>query len=181
MTFSEIVSSYYINPEVVAFFKKVANEWWEELRQDVFLIICEYDEQKIIDMHNKKALKFFIVRIALNQYRSKNSKFYYQNIKNNNLGIALANEDMIESADAILYSNVIYDTQDEPEWEIKEKRMVRVEDSLENLRFFEREILKLYLQLGTYKNVAKDTGIPIRTIANAVKNSIANIKLEINE
>jgi len=181
MKFNDIVTSYFTNPEVVAFFKKVANEWWEELRQDVFLIICEYDEQKIIDMHNKKALKFFIVRIALNQYRSKNSKFYYQNIKNVNLGIALANEDMIESADAILYSNVIYDTQDEPEWEIKEKRMVRVEDSLENLRFFEREILKLYLQLGTYKNVAKDTGIPIRTIANAVKNSIANIKLEINE
>ena len=181
MTFDNIVSSYYSNPEVVAFFKKVANEWWEELRQDVFVIICEYDEQKIIDMHNKKALKFFIVRIALNQYRSKNSKFYYQNIKNVNLGIALANEDMIESADAILYSNVLYDTQEEADWEVKEKMMVKVEDSLENLRFFEREILKLYLQLGTYKNVAKDTGIPIRTIANAVKNSIANIKTEINE
>lgn len=181
MNFDKIISDHYNNPEVVSFFKKIAGDWWEELRQDVFLILCEYNKDKIIDMNSKKALKFFIVRITLNQYRSKNSKFYYQNIKNNNLGIALTNDDMVKSADAILFSNQIYDTQGESAYEIIERRIQNVENVIEDLRYFEREVLKLYLELGTYKNVSLKTGIPIRTIANGVKNAIINVKSNINE
>jgi hypothetical protein len=40
-------------------------------------------------------------------------------------------------------------------------------------------VLKLYLELGTYKKVSENTGIPIRTIANGVKNAIKNVKLNI--
>lgn len=179
MKSSKLIEEYYNNKELITFFKNIANEWWEELRQDVFLTLCEYDENKIVEMQSKKYLKFFIIRIALNQFRSKTSKFYYQNIKNNNLGIALTNDDMIENADAILYSNLIYDTQGETAYDIVEAKIVSAEKSIEKLRYFEREILKLYLELGTYKKVSEDTGIPIRTIANGVKNAIKNVKLNI--
>jgi hypothetical protein len=181
MNSNKLIAEYYENKELVNFFKNIANEWWEELRQDVFISICEYDKDKIVEMHNKKYLKFFIIRIALNQFRSKTSKFYYQNIKNNNLGIALTDDDMVESADAILYSNLIYDTQGETAYELIEAKIVSAETSIEKLRYFEREVLKLYLQLGTYKKVSEDTGIPIRTIANGVKNAIQNVKLNIKE
>lgn len=179
MKSGKLIEEYYNNKEIIAFFKNIANEWWEELRQDVFLTLCEYDENKIVEMQSKKYLKFFIIRIALNQFRSKTSKFYYQNIKNNNLGIALTNDDMVENADAILYSNLIYDTQGETAYDIVEAKIVSAEKSIEKLRYFEREILKLYLELGTYKKVSEDTGIPIRTIANGVKNAIKNVQLNI--
>jgi DNA-directed RNA polymerase specialized sigma24 family protein len=179
MKSGKLIEEYYNNKEIIAFFKNIANEWWEELRQDVFLTLCEYDENKIVEMQSKKYLKFFIIRIALNQFRSKTSKFYYQNIKNNNLGIALTNDDMVENADAILYANLIYDTQGETAYDIVEAKIVSAEKSIEKLRYFEREILKLYLELGTYKKVSEDTGIPIRTIANGVKNAIKNVQLNI--
>ncbi|CAB5223359.1 hypothetical protein UFOVP384_36 [uncultured Caudovirales phage] len=181
MNSNKIIAEYYDNKELVTFFKNIANEWWEELRQDVFLTVCEYDENKILEMQAKKYLKFFIIRIALNQFRSKTSKFYYQNFKNNNLGIALTNDDMVENADAILYSNLIYDTQGETAYDIVEAKIVSAEKSIDKLRYFECEILKLYLQLGTYKKVSEDTGIPIRTIANGVKNAIKNVQLNIKE
>ena len=181
MNSNKLIAEYYENKELVTFFKNIANEWWEELRQDVFLTVCEYDKDKILEMQSKKYLKFFIIRIALNQFRSKTSKFYYQNFKNNNVGIALTDDEMVENADAILYSNFIYDTQGETAYDIVEAKIVSAETSIEKLRYFEREVLKLYLQLGTYKKVSEDTGIPIRTIANGVKNAIQNVKLNIKE
>jgi len=74
MNYNRVISDYYTQKDIITFFKNIAGEWWEELRQDVFLTICEYDQTKIIDMHERKCLKFFIVRIGLNQFRSKNSK-----------------------------------------------------------------------------------------------------------
>ena len=88
---------------------------------------------------------------------------------------------MVENADAILYSNLIYDTQGETAYDIVEAKIVSAEKSIDKLRYFECEVLKLYLRLGTYKKVSEDTGIPIRTIANGVKNAIKNVQLNIKE
>lgn len=181
MNSNKVISEYYENKELITFFKNIANDWWEELRQDVFLTICDRYSDKIIGMHENKYLKFFIIRIALNQFRSKTSKFYYQNFKNNTTSIALIDDEMVENADAILYSNLLYEVQGETAYDIVEAKIVSAENSIEKLRYFEREILKLYLQLGTYKKVSQDTGIPIRTIANGVKNAIHNVKLNIKE
>lgn len=181
MNFDKIISDHYNNKEIISFFKKIAGDWWEELRQDVFLILCEYNRNKILDMNSKKALKFFIVRITLNQYRSKNSKFFYQNFKNQRISDSLIDDELIENSDKILFDNNLYELQGETPYEIIEKRIQNVENVIEDLRYFEREVLKLYLELGTYKNVSLKTGIPIRTIANGVKNAILNVKSNINE
>jgi hypothetical protein len=181
MNYKEIISKHYESLDLVDFFKNIANDWWDELRQDVFLAICQYDEEKILDMHNRKCLKFFIIRIALNQFRSKTSKFYYQNFKNNANIIALVDDDTIENADSILFQNSLYDLQGETAYDKVEAKIVLAEKSIEKLRYFECEVLKLYLELGTYKKVSQDTGIPIRTIANGVKNAIKNVRLNINE
>jgi hypothetical protein len=181
MNYKEIISKHYESLDLIDFFKNIANDWWDELRQDVFLAICQYDEAKILDMHNRKCLKFFIIRIALNQFRSKTSKFYYQNFKNNANSIALVDDDSIENADSMLFKNSIYDLQGETAYDKVESKIVLVENSIKKLRYFECEVLKLYLELGTYKKVSQDTGIPIRTIANGVKNAIKNVKLNIDE
>ena len=48
----------------------------EDLEQEVYAILLEYDVDKIIDMYNKKQLKFFIIGIITRQYFSKTSPFY---------------------------------------------------------------------------------------------------------
>ena len=49
----------------------------DDLVQMVYLILLEYDEDKIVNMYNKKQLIFFITRIVLNQFNSSNSRFHY--------------------------------------------------------------------------------------------------------
>lgn len=47
-----------------------------DLCQLVYLYLLEYDEDKIVDLHQHGQLGFFIVRILLNQYRTGNSRFH---------------------------------------------------------------------------------------------------------
>ena len=48
----------------------------EDLAQNVYVILLEYDEDKIVDLRQSNALGFFIARIIVNQYNSKTSPFY---------------------------------------------------------------------------------------------------------
>lgn len=48
----------------------------DDLEQEVYAILLEYDSDKIIEMYNKKQLKFFIIGIITRQYFSKTSPFY---------------------------------------------------------------------------------------------------------
>lgn len=48
----------------------------EDLAQMVYLILLEYDEEKIIDLWENNQINFFIARVILNQYRSSNSPFH---------------------------------------------------------------------------------------------------------
>ena len=48
----------------------------KDLAQMIYLILLEYDEAKIIDLWEHKQMQFFIVRIILNQTRTKHSPWY---------------------------------------------------------------------------------------------------------
>lgn len=54
----------------------VEQAYLDDLIQEIYLILLEYNEDKLIKMYERKQLKFFIVRIIMNQYFSKNSPFY---------------------------------------------------------------------------------------------------------
>lgn len=54
----------------------VEQAYLDDLVQEIYLILLEYNEDKLIKMFERKQLKFFIVRIIMNQYFSKNSPFY---------------------------------------------------------------------------------------------------------
>lgn len=48
----------------------------KDLCQMVYLIMMEYDDDKIVGMYDKGQMPFFIARIILNQYHSTSSPFY---------------------------------------------------------------------------------------------------------
>lgn len=45
----------------------------QDLAQMVYLWVLEYDEDKIVDLWESDAINFFLARIILNQYRSRDS------------------------------------------------------------------------------------------------------------
>lgn len=52
------------------------NDYPDDLAQEIYLILLEYDKEKIEEIYNKNQINFFISRIITNQAFSKNSPFY---------------------------------------------------------------------------------------------------------
>lgn len=48
----------------------------KDLCQMVYLILLEYDEDKLRDLWDNDQINFFLARIIINQYRSSNSPFH---------------------------------------------------------------------------------------------------------
>lgn len=48
----------------------------DDLEQEIYMILLEYDKDKIIELYEKKQLRYFIVGIIQRQYNSKTSPFY---------------------------------------------------------------------------------------------------------
>ena len=48
----------------------------KDLCQMVYLVLLEYDDDKILDLWENDQINFFLARIIINQYRSSNSPFH---------------------------------------------------------------------------------------------------------
>lgn len=48
----------------------------KDLCQMVYLVLLEYDEEKLLDLWENDQINFFLARIIINQYRSSNSPFH---------------------------------------------------------------------------------------------------------
>lgn len=55
---------------------RVSSNDMDDFLQEMYMVLLEYNPEKIVEMYEKKQLKFFIVRIIQNQYNSKTSPFY---------------------------------------------------------------------------------------------------------
>lgn len=44
--------------------------------QEMYVILLEYNEDKIIDLYKKNQLKYFLIRICVNNYKSVTSPWY---------------------------------------------------------------------------------------------------------
>jgi hypothetical protein len=54
----------------------VSPKYVDDLTQEIYLILLEYDRDKITEMYNNKQLNFFLTRVIKNQINSVTSPFY---------------------------------------------------------------------------------------------------------
>lgn len=134
-------------------------ELQEDLRQEVFLVLCEMDEEKLFGMYEQGYLKYFIVRTILNMAKSDRSNFYrkfrqvYQEIP------------------------VTYEL---PKDEYDETLVIKLEQGMEILHWYEAELLKLYSQNG--KNllaISRETKIPYRSLLKTIRKAKTLLKFKI--
>jgi hypothetical protein len=133
-----------------------------DLKAEVFLVLCEMNEDKLKGMYERNELKFYIVRIMLNMIKSDRSTFY-KNYRNH-----------IEFVDVDKDFEIInYDKMD---------LIDKLEKNLEGLHWYNKEILKLYAIdfKKNAKELSRKTGIPymslVRTINKTKKQMKTNIR-----
>lgn len=71
----------------IANIAKTNSDVLNDLSQNIYLDLLEKDEQKIVKLYEANQIRFFIVRMILNNLFSKNSPFYQTFRKNANLTV----------------------------------------------------------------------------------------------
>jgi hypothetical protein len=141
-------------------FKNIGKDLWEDLRQEIALIVLEYDKDKIAELEKKgkQVFKFWIVRICCNQLHSKYGKMYrlYNQL--------IAVEDIVKF---IKEEEEVFDDQ---------PLIDSISRKIEDLYWYDREILKMYIELGSVRKVSAATGIPHVSIFITIKNTRKCIK-----
>jgi len=150
----------YNSPEInEAIGKMQPYELQDDLRQEVFLVLCEMNEEKLFEMFEQGYLKYFIVRTILNMAKSDRSGFYkkfrqlYQEIP---LSYELKKEEYDESL------------------------VTKLEEGMQVLHWYEAELLKLYAENG--KNllaISRDTKIPYRSLLKTIRKAKVLLKYKI--
>lgn len=135
--------------------KKIAkgNDLWQDLKQELFVVLCEYDQQKLKEIIDKKQIMYFIVRILLNFYNSKTSTFY-KKFKHIN--------------DEVIDLKFIKHFEDDNSYS---DELDKIELAFEqaDLSWYERGIAKLYIQEKSFRKLSAKLDIPTRSLCETMK------------
>lgn len=161
-----------------------------DLRSEVILILCEKSEETLQTITEQGGLKFYTVRIILNLIQSKTSSFHKKfrliHHQYDPLNRRFSDEfvDQMNDMEALMTKE---DTHELTERERRELMEDMAMDHLESLDHYEREIVKLYLRLGSYRKIEKETynealgmGIPWESCYSTVQRAIKKIRNELN-
>ena len=166
MVKNEILTEYWNLKEVNdAFSKMQPEELQYDLKAEVFLVLCEMDDEKLIGMYERNELKFYIVRTMLNMIKSDRSSFF-KNYRNH---IEMDNNTI---------SKEMYKLHTEAN-DIVDK----LEKNLDNLHWYNKEIWKLYaLEFKkNAKELSRKTGIPYMSIVRTLHKTKTEMKKNIRK
>lgn len=152
ITRNHIISELYKDKDIAqAIGKMQPVELQDDLRQEMFMVLCEMDEEKLMGMHQSGYLKFYLVRTMLSMIKSNRSTFFNKFRK------------QVEEWDSK------YDSKDE-NLEYQDEMIVKLNQSMNVLHWYEREIFKLYSESGmNIMELSRNTKIPYRSLSMTIK------------
>lgn len=76
--FNSIIGEIYEKRTVRSILEnmRVSSNDIDDLEQEIYMILLNYNQEKIIQMWEKKQLNYFVVGVITRQYNSKTSPFY---------------------------------------------------------------------------------------------------------
>tara|TARA_R100001594_G_scaffold138565_1_gene182261 strand:+ start:49 stop:552 length:504 start_codon:yes stop_codon:yes gene_type:complete len=139
----------------------ITNGKGEDLLSFVIEEIYKCDQIRLREIIEKDQMTFYVVRIMLNQYHSKTSRYYYKYDK-------YYEYHTTTTIESITADNTEYTIKDKKE---VEQKLEWIEHKLKDLYWFDAEIFRIYYREGFSLNqMAKETKISRATIYKAIKN-----------
>lgn len=157
MSRNAIITELYNSADInQAIGKMQPYELQEDLKQEVFLVLCEMDEERLIGMYDQGYLKYFIVRTIINMAKSDRSNFART--------FRRVYEEITDYA-------IVEDYDDSLNQKLNK--------SFEILHWYEKEIFKLYSQSGNLLAISRETKIPYRSLLKTIKKVKTLLKYKI--
>jgi len=137
---------------------KIAGSHSDDLIQEVALMLLEMDQEKWETINEGGYLRWYVVRTMINMATSSRSTF-------------------TRKYELHQPKPQLKDIQEEEGYDFeKEADISLLEEILENYHWYDRDMLRLYLQEGSYRKVEKATGIPFKSVGNTVKKTLDNLR-----
>lgn len=157
---SKILTEFYNSIEVNdAISKMHPVELQEDLKGELFLILAELPEEKLIGLYEAKQLRFYVVRVMLNLVRSTDKKFYAK------------------------YRNFVEYEEREIADESQADPTEFISKYFEGLYWYEKELLRLYtFEFNrNARQLSRATGIPYMSIIRTLNKTKQDLKSKIRK
>ena len=143
----------------------------QDLTQEVYVIMLEYDQEKLQTIYDNGHLNYWVARVMLNQYLRSTSPFKKKH------------HSYLKDANAIV-SDLAYDNTEEAIQDkiLFEERLQMVEDAMKDLHFYDKTLFKVYYESGhSIRSLSESTSISTTSIFNTIKNVRNYIKNEVKD
>lgn len=148
MSKNDIITDLYNSEFLDSLLEKITSnhELKDDLKQELFLVLCEMKDEKIIEAYKKRYINYLTINIVKKMYHSSTSPFHYKFRKysehrDSNITIGDSFDDYSEKL-----FNAIVDKPDE-----KSKLLPIVMKIInEELNWFYRELIKLRYKMQEY-------------------------------
>lgn len=162
---NEIVEQLFISKEFNDCIGKMEPDHLrDDLRAEVALILLETEESKLMQIHASGGLRYYTVRIIMNLIQSKTSLFY-----------KLYRQQVIEITDKYIAG----EDQDIEERAAREDIEEKAIKEIDNLYWYNSDMIKLYMKVGNYRAIQQITGIPYSSAYKTVQKSFEEIKQKV--
>lgn len=164
----------------------------EDLKMEVALIVCEWSEEKIVGLHDRKELEFFVVRVILNQIQSSSSPFFkkfrqtsvdvvYEENRKEDFYTALEHYNRMPGKrehenTAVFTPSFIEEEGQTMDRQVREDMEDKALREIENLYWYNAELVKLYMLHGNYRAIELQTGIPFVSCYHTIRKSFKELK-----
>ncbi len=189
--FNQVIEDLTHNPmymDVCKIYTK-DKEISEELYQELFIILIEYDKTKIIEMNDNGQLKYFIIGIIKRMATSKTTAFYRKIIKFTYLTDTLpdilidVNNKLVDDGTELeekLIDDGIFESKLELMGNIQHLLSERVKR--EPKFHYQRTLFNMcYLEKMNYREIHEDTKIPPSSVYKTIRTTLRWVMGELDE
>jgi hypothetical protein len=162
----------------------------EDLKQEMFKVLCEMEEERLVGMHTRNELRYFLAGIMWRMATSTRSEFYvthrhYSGQLVNTCLEILPNGHITgggsEYGERHYLKAEQYDTI-ELDCLAPAPMMDRLETALANLDPYEEGLFKLYAEMGqNCAQVSRETQIPVRSVGVAIAQAKTKLKTDLRK
>lgn len=164
---NEVIQYIATNPDFRLMVENITkgHELTDDLFQELVLILMEMDEDKLVGIYQRNELKWWCVRILMNQWYSKTSPFWKKYKQHGNT----------------IDQNADVTSLDVPEEQPIDLEVIidQVNSALNGMHWYNKELLMTYLREGSYMEVHRKTGIHYKSIRNTVRETIDKVKSQV--
>lgn len=161
MTRAQILDMMYRDSDVSdAIGKMEPDHLRDDLRQEIFTVLCELPEERLIGMHAQGWLKFFLVRTMLNMIKSDRSTFFNKFRR----GVEEWNERI--------------DVKDQAD-DGSQETIDRMQEKMGELHWYAGKVMELYADGGNIMQLSRETHIPYRSLLKTVTKTRRQLRRDI--